>query len=219
MTRNLIIVEGENDKKFIHSLSSYLGLAIPSDVVHAAGDKDTAKIELKTQLKSSHLYDMVSIILDADDNPNGTWQSVLGVLERSGKYDVKQNLPLSERGIIIEPNQPDGIKVGIWIIPNNQETGMLEDFVASLIKNDDKLFAKAKDVVSELNENRENYEHLFKKVHTSKAVMYSWLAWRNPPEQTMEQAVKKHVFDDLKMESENCQCFIDWLKQVVTLKS
>lgn len=215
MANSLIIVEGENDKKFIHSLACSLGFPIPDETIRYAGDKDKAKADLKVELKSTHRYGKLSIILDADESPKSTWQSVLGILERSGKYEVKQNLPMPSGGVIIDPIDDHDIPIGIWIMPDNKNTGMLEDFVGSLIKDDDLIFGKAKEVVSELDRNRDNYDHLFKHVHISKAIVYTWLAWRNSPEQTMEQAVKKNVFDNMKMQSDNCTRFIDWLKKVV----
>lgn len=215
MAKSLIIVEGENDKKFIHSLAYSHGFAVADEVIRFAGDKDSAKAELKVELKSTHLYNKVSVILDADDKPEGTWQSILGILERSGKYKVKQNMPIPSGGVIIEPIDVHDIPVGIWIMPDNRKTGMLEDFVASLIKEDDRIFCKAKEIVAELDRDRDDYKNLFKHVHISKATVYTWLAWRNSPEQTMEQAVKKNVFDELKMQSDNCMSFIDWLRKVV----
>ena len=214
MSRSLIIVEGENDKKFIHALAARMGSAIADELIRPAGSKSDVKSELKAQLKSTHLYNTVSVVLDADDNPDGTWQSILNILIQSGKYNVSLKTPMPAGGIIFDPKDSNDIRIGVWIMPNNQNAGMLEDFVATLMQDGDKVYEKAQNTIADLDAHREMYDHLFKHVHLSKAVIYTWLAWHDSPEQTMGQAVQKNLFDDLKLQSENCQNFISWLRQV-----
>jgi len=91
-------------------------------------------------------------------------------------------------------------KVGIWVMPDNQSTGCLEDFLQNLIGKDDKLHAHAKDFVAGLPEkrflnNKEPEESEFNKIHRSKAIMHTWLAWQEEPGKPFGQSITAHYLD------------------------
>ena len=49
----------------------------------------------------------------------------------------------------------------------------------------------------------------FKKVHRTKAEIHTWLAWQDPPDLRLHEAVKNTVLDPARTES---RPFVDWFK-------
>ena len=80
-------------------------------------------------------------------------------------------------GVILSP--PSGARpyVGIWLMPDNQTSGMLEDFLLRLTGDGDPLLSRAEQVVNSIPET----EKLFGNTKRSKAVIHTWLAWQSDP--------------------------------------
>ena len=71
---------------------------------------------------------ILGLVIDADLNIAGRWQRISQILVESGKYTVPDVLP--NEGLILFPNDSDDVKIGVWVMPDNQLSGMLEDFLA-----------------------------------------------------------------------------------------
>ena len=68
--------------------------------------------------------------------------------------------------------------VGIWIMPNNQLPGMLEDFIKFLVPADKtSLWDRAEHSVNEIPPD----ERLFRPIDQQKAYLATWLAWQKRP--------------------------------------
>ena len=215
--RKIIIVEGENDKKFILSLAQRIGINIVSNSIKVADGVEEAKQLFKTYLKSTDTLTHVSIVLDSDNNFIGTWQSLFNSINNTGKYQLGKFKPDNEISSIIRPKNEDDIIAGIWLMPDKKRNGMMEDFICSLIPVDNSILNKAGTVVDDLDNNREQYYNVFKSVHKSKAKLYTWLSWQDSPEKTPEQAIKSSMFDDVFLSSESCKNFIAWLRDVAEI--
>lgn len=103
----------------------------------------------------------------------------------------------------------DAARVGLWIMPDNQGHGMLEDFLSGM----------AAAVHPEL---LEESEHAISKVesqgiqqytsrHRPKAKIHTYLAWQEEPGRTLPQAIQKHYLD---VSSENARPFVTWLNRL-----
>ena len=70
----------------------------------------------------------IGIIVDADDQFDSRWSSVR---ERCRKIaaDFPEELP--PEGLIHQNEH--GLRIGVWIMPDNQSRGMLETFLGSLV--------------------------------------------------------------------------------------
>ena len=97
---------------YIHASGGYQNLADP-DVISA-------------QLKASRLS-ALGIMIDADYSPLERWQSIRNASLKSIP-DLPETLP--EEGLI--HTTPNGIKFGIWMMPDNKMCGMLETFLTSI---------------------------------------------------------------------------------------
>lgn len=93
-------------------------------------------------------------------------------------------------------------------MPDNNQNGMLEDFMAALATPDDALMKKSEDVLTELEtEGIQKY----KTVHRSKAKIHTYLAWQDAPGRPMGQAITANI---LNADSELAVKFAEWLKEL-----
>jgi hypothetical protein len=102
-------------------------------------------------------------------------------------------------------------RVGIWLMPNNQLPGMLEDFVWALLPADDRLRAKAETIVAEIE--REAL-HLYPIAQHAKALIHTWLAWQEIPGQPMGLAITRQV---LQHDTPTALAFVSWLRRFFAL--
>lgn len=80
--------------------------------------------------------------------------------------------------------------ISVWIMPNNHSDGLLEDWVGSIVSdNDRKLFADACNTVDQLSDKR------FQAFHLSKAKVATWLAWQRIPGQPLASVIGNQLFD------------------------
>jgi hypothetical protein len=192
----ILLVEGQDDKHVVWALAQHAELP----EVFEVSDKDgiDALLEmLPAQLKASGL-EVLGIMVDADTNMQARWQSLRDILTKSGYKVPKQ--PSLEGTIMSMEDKPT---VGIWLMPDNQRTGMLEDFAADLISDDDLLLPYARTSVAQLPERR------YPDVQRAKAELHTWLAWQKEPGKPIGLAITAKY---LNPASEQAQPFVNWLR-------
>ena len=72
----------------------------------------------------------VGIVADANDNIDARWRAVTDRLRDAG---INPPDTPTFGGTIIDSNP----RVGVWLMPDNQTPGELEDFIAAMIPSDD----------------------------------------------------------------------------------
>ena len=103
--------------------------------------------------------------------------------------------------------EKDGLKIGIWIMPNNDSDEYLEHFIEHLIEQDDWVLNEAKVKVDDLLAK----EHCrFTEVKKQKAIIYSWLAWQESPGLPFGTAMKAK---SLNPHADSAQPFLNWIKK------
>ena len=185
---------GETKKKAIVEIESYDGI-----------ENMLSHREITAQLKTSGLT-ALGLIVDADDNPTARWQQVRNVcLPRIS--NLPENLP--EEGLIHQTNF--GVQFGVWMMPDNKTSGMLETFLAYMIPSGgDRLWNYADEVTTEAK----NLGATFKENHKDKAKIHSWLSWQNPPGRQLHNAIMERILDPQHPKAE---IFINWFKTLYNL--
>lgn len=130
----------------------------------------------------------IGIILDADQSAAATWKSLVSVLEHSGYTDLP-TAPNPEGTIIESPDHDLFPKVGVWIMPDNINSGEIEDFFLQLIDSEDFRLNHARKSVKELINQKPD---LLAASNRSKAEVHTWLAWQKEPGRLMGIAVKNN---------------------------
>ena len=193
----VLLVEGKGDKFVIEKLRDEVA-HLPKNFEILVKDSVDSLIEsISAEIVTNK--DTIGILVDADENLQSRWDSIKNRLSK--KYSVPNNLPTE--GLIIEENNK---KIGVWIMPNNEVKGMLEDFIAMLVPKNDLLMPIVDCTLTNLETQKLN---LYKQIHKPKTKIRTWLAWQEDPETSMGTAISKHI---LETEQDICQKFVKWLK-------
>jgi hypothetical protein len=201
-----LLVEGKNDKHVIlallhkYQVASTFSIETPSD---QNGGIEPLLSSIPVRLKIPRLQ-ALGIVLDADQNLSDRWQAVKHRLTEAG-YSSLPESPTTGGTIIEVTRLP---KVGVWLMPDNQISGMLENFVAHLIPSNDKLAPLAESILKEIESQNLNR---YRPQHRPKAFIHTWLAWQVIPGQPMGQAITAHV---LNFEVPLARSFMNWLTQL-----
>lgn len=204
---SMILVEGKSESQLLPVLCKMTGIEMHFKI-QPENSLDELKKALKTYLKSTNTLKKIWVVIDADQNFEGAWQSIKDILLRSNKYSFNPKMELPAEGAIIHPQDPSDLTIGVWIMPNNKETGMLEDFMIKLIPENDSLLPVADGVIENLDAGRDNHTGIFKKVHKAKARIHTWLAWHDTPGESLSVAIQKRLF---ATDKELCHRFSKWL--------
>jgi hypothetical protein len=208
----VLLVEGKQEVRLIPELMEANGIdwgprKQPTVYIreYDGYEKLIAPDVIATELQASGLK-ILGVILDADEQPESRWQSL-----RNASLQAIPDLPelLPSRGLIHTRQQ--GIKFGVWIMPDNQMRGMLETFLADIVpEGKQDLWQFAKKATAEAK----SHQAPFKDSQRDKANIYSWLAWQNPPGRQLHQAVMERILDPHHPKSKP---FVTWFKRLYDL--
>lgn len=200
MTKEMLLVEGESDRTFfVAYCKAYCdGMkrskieVFPPKAVGAQGNGWGNALQhlanLVAQLRNGDI-ERLGIVLDADYLPNGGFAQRL--------HDVQEKLQASGFMLSTTDNQmfyhPDAPHpIGIWLMPNHQNDGMLEDFVQDLIVDPVQadLLNHAKQSIAVLPTILFNRD-----LHLAKATVCTWRAWQKEPSASLGQALNNQLLD------------------------
>lgn len=206
----VLLVEGDEDKRVIPQLVEANGIKWGENKkewiveIQALGsvekllDKEEISIQFRMRRRS---LKVLGIILDADESPAKRWQSIRNCL--IAMYpDIPEQLPAT--GLI----HPGDIKVGVWMMPDNKERGMLETFLQFLLPEDGKSLW---DFTEKSCQQAKEQGACFKDCHSDKAKIHTWLAWQNPPGRQLHQAVTERI---LSPASPQATAFMQWFREL-----
>lgn len=215
---NILLVEGESDRGFFEQICKLLQLnitikvAIPKDYQgNLRNTKQGVLIALQRLLNDiideNAETKRLAIAIDADyKNKHGLgFEDTLNQVKTiAADYDFNLN-ESKDNGLIF--HHIDGnAQFGLWIMPNNQDNGELEDFIKSCIKNDEQLlFNYAIQTIEQLPEKR------FDITDTTKAEIATWLAWQKKPSHGVYIALKDSL---LNQENELFKELKNWLNHI-----
>lgn len=203
----ILLVEGDDDQHVVWALCEYHQVAETFEVLKpsqrkAKADGIEALLTLfETQIKSD--VRVLGIVVDADLDFDGRWQSIKRIIERAQKgHSVPATIPAE--GLIIDSVDPAAPRIGVWMMPDNQARGALEDFVRYLIPAENPLVPYAENVLNEI-ETAGIAPYTPKR---SKAFIHTWLAWQNSPGRPMGLAITQKA---LAADSPTAHIFVAWL--------
>ncbi|NOS89774.1 MAG: hypothetical protein HOP34_14765 [Methylococcaceae bacterium] len=199
----VLLTEGINDCHVISALCKHY--KIPETFgLYECGSDELALKRLTALLATPEQIETIGIVIDAD-NPAliAKWQAVKDRLQKSGITAIQDAPGLT--GTII-PSTNGLPKVGVWLMPNNQIDGMLEDFCSQLAHPIGVGFAEKC-----VNEAKANDVTTFIDAHKTKAVIHTFLAWQHEPGMPLGQAITTRT---LNPDNALAKIFADWLTQL-----
>lgn len=207
MMVNRLIFEGPDDKHVVMNLlfnHEHEGEPLCNHFNEKVKDGVDHLVDTLSEELGATDIGRLGVILDADTNLAKQWARVTRVLDDYGCKNVPAKP--SADGTIVETQ--DGKRIGIWVMPDNQSAGALEDFLGRLIADGDALWPKAQTDVNNIPlENRR-----FKATYLSKAHVHTWLAWQEEPGTRMGETFKKKYLDPNRP---HANVFVAWIKRLL----
>lgn len=213
--KRVLLVEGKTEERLIPELMERRGVVWEPEPKKprefAVKIKTADGLVTKPYLISSNLKDSdlvaFGIVFDADDMENNADQR-WGKLRTRCSDDIEIALPDNAPAGGFITTLPNGIRFGVWMMPNNQPPGMLETFLLSLLKPEEAtgtLFEHARSSVEKAKE----LGAPFKSVHRDKALFHTWLSWQDEPGAQLHEAIKFNILD---ASSPNADAFVSWFR-------
>ena len=213
-----LLVEGEADRGFFEVMCRSLGLEARVEVAPprrfgAGRDTKQAAFNILPML----LEDLVdredgrlAVVVDADNHAHGggflrTVEQFSNKVKDYGYRCSNPNVTPPE-GLIF--HHDDGLNdLGLWVMPNNADEGMLEHWLAQcLLAGEQPWFDHASRVLDELP-----FDPKFKPLHRPKAEIATWLAWQERPGEGLYNALDAGLIDK---EKPLYRALADWLERI-----
>ena len=191
-----LLVEGNDDQHVIWALCEQFKINETFDVIDCEGiDKLLEQIPVRFKQSS---VDTIGIIIDADSNLLLRWNRLKQLLRAQG-FNIPEDLPKNGLIVLVVGQ----ISIGIWIIPDNNVNGMLEDFLSFLVPSDDNFLPIVNEHVSNIEKQGLNTYAL---IHKPKAVIHPWLAVQEDPGTPIGLSITKRY---LSTDDDVCLKFVD----------
>ena len=196
-------MEGADDERAVYHLRARSEenrefKVIPKEGIH----KLLASIEDEINVPDRKV---IGILVDTDDDVVARWSAVTDRLKQA-----KSGLRIPPRpdpdGTVLHESPQNRIpRIGIWLMPNNESPGELEDFIARMIPGGDAVWPRSKKYIACIPQS----ERKFTSKKELRAQVHAWLATRERP-RPLGAAIGTR---DLEVEA-NSQKFIDWLQRL-----
>lgn len=196
-SERVLLVEGQDD---LHVVKHIRKLNQPMPEFRIL-PKDGVKRLIKSIRQEIEVPErrVVGILVDADDKVASCWQKVTNQIRRAG---ISPPYHAQPTGTIIE----DRVRVGVWLMPDNVSPGELENFVADMIPQSDKVWPLSKDYIKSIPE----ADRPFSEGKLLRAKVHAWLATRSEPRK-MGSAIRT---GDLDIHTGNATRFVEWLREL-----
>ncbi len=207
--RSKLHVEGKDDKNAIIHLLVRHGIdydakdwpaTFPS--IEAIGSNEELLAGAETAVRLSNNLS-IGFVLDANSSLQDRWTAIKARLERV-YMDVPNTIPA---GGFVGNAKESRARVGVWLMPDNQRNGTLEEFLLTLIGKIDKLLSLAE----RSSDRAKKLGASFPNVNRNKAIIHTWLAWQKSPGLPYGSAVRARFFNH---DSSAAIDFVAWFRNV-----
>jgi hypothetical protein len=194
----VLLVEGIDEGHVISALCQ--AHQVPETFgLYTCGSDDKVLKRLNALILQPEAPKTIGIVLDADQGVDRRWDSV-----RNKIKGYRDSFPQSPdvNGTILFLG--DGLpKLGVWLMPNNLNQGMLEDFCLTMIDGQSQTY-----VTNVIANAQQAGVCTFKSAHFSKAVAHTFLAWQDEPGTPLGLSITKQ---SLKPHTVTAIAFTQWL--------
>ncbi len=208
----LLLVEGHDDLiSVVELMSAHINWPedrndAPVQIRNCGGlNKLLNRDLISASLKTPGL-ETIGILIDADDSGDSRWASVRAYLS-SSIPNIPEVLPPT--GLVFA--NESGLRVGVWVMPDNVRPGSLETFLSLLVP---PAATSLWDHAVRAVEDAKSLGMPCRATHTGKAQLYTFLAWQDPPGQLSGRALTKRV---LEPASDSSRPFVQWFRELYQL--
>ncbi len=187
--RKILLVEGSDDEHVLKHICGNRG--VPHlDEVRTHGGVETLLESIPVRLRLSQDGDIVGVVIDADTDVKARWESLRDRLINVGYQSVPAD-PTPDGTIVDPPAQTLLPRVGVWIMPDNQTNGILENFLRFLVPQECTLFRHVLSSVATIPA----ADRRFGPLAEPKAIIHTWLAWQEEPGKPLGTAITARFLD------------------------
>ncbi len=193
---NHLLVEGPDDKfAVVELMAHHIGWPehrVPVWIDSLNGVNNLLKSDiLETRLTNPDIK-RLGILLDADGTPSDRYGELRDALS-SECPELPAFLPAEGFvSTVSVKTLGSPMRLGIWMMPNNESPGYLEDFLSTLIP------GGAKPVWDHAQQSTRTARQVgatYKEAHTAKAEMHTWLAWQDLPSPSAGWSLNRKALD------------------------
>lgn len=144
--KNILLVEGESDRGLLEALCKKWHIPVgqvkvctPRDAGHAKNSKQAVWAVLPIYLAqlADGQIEKLALVVDADSPPNGGFDRTLSQLQPLLAQHGYQGLA-DKAAPGLRFTHADGLpEVGAWVMPNNTDPGMVEDWLKNCLHADE----------------------------------------------------------------------------------
>ncbi len=211
-SKSRLMVEGSDDQHVVIQLMKRHGYdwdRIDPEAVYVEDCKGVDTLLDAPKIAAAvKTYHRLGFVFDADESPLRRWQGICNVLNN---HSLVPPASPSLGGWIADVASSDIVikRIGVWMMPDNSNKGMLETFLESMNSPDDPLWKYSAEA------NKQALSHGSKVVpaRSSKARVHTFLAWQEEPGKPLGQAVNAKMFD---ANGELATRFVAWFHRLFT---
>lgn len=192
----VLLVEGPNDRHVVAHLWGQRYNTGPDFRISVKDGIDELLQSIRGEILNEERT-AVGILVDADDCLMSRWQAVADKLKTADITPPPNPISL---GTIIE-SKP---RVGVWLMPDNQNPGELEDFIKAMIPSNDPVWPLSESYIDGIPQE----DRKFAAGKTLRAKVNAWLAAREDP-RPMGTAIRA---GDLDVNGQISSSFVNWLQ-------
>ena len=210
---NLLLVEGQDDKRVIPELMERNGITWELgpkqycvEIVAAGGLSQLLEPSFLGVSRKRAGLRRLGLLVDSDTNTEATWLRVSQALSKAGIATNTQALDTPMSKGLVTTGVP---RWGVWMMPDNLSTGMLETFLGHLVKPEqNELWEHSKAACDSARDKGAPFRY---PTHLDKARIHTFLAWQREPGRQLHQALKHNL---LSADCSYAQPFVDWFCQL-----
>jgi hypothetical protein len=202
--KNVLLLEGTDDKHVVMHLCTHYGLP-QIDEIAEHGGIDKLIESFPVRLKESDVA-TIAVLIDADTNIQARWESLRQHLSAASYLSVPA-APSPQGTILAAPRGALLPRVGIWLMPDNQHSGMLEDFLRFLVPTPNPLLEHVRQSIDSIPASLRR----FAAKEEPKALIHTWLAWQKDPGKPYGTAITARYLD---ADVPQAKLFIGWLRKL-----
>lgn len=208
---HVLLVEGQDDRHVIYQLIDRCTRC--AEMPHFGVIDKSSFSELLGSISgeiNAPGREVVGIMVDANDDPQKRWNEVQGKLEavlhkppcEMSKKDIASQYLRKPEGLILKSNP----RIGVWMMPDNDSSGELEDFVMQMIPRRDTVWPLSRNYISDIPDGHRKFDA----GKVQKAELFAWLATRKEPGR-MGAAIGA---GDLSVDGPLAKKFLKWLSDL-----
>lgn len=208
-SRKRLLVEGKDDLHCVVELMRpHIGWpknAEPVKIEDCHGRELLNDLTIPLWLKSTDA-EILGILVDANGNCQARWQRIRQLCAPHAE-SLPQKIPPD--GLVVSTKR--GTRLGVWIMPDNEQPGMLETFLQLLVPEEQQpLWKYAEEATVQSKERGATYNN----VHIDKAKIHTWLAWLEPPGKPFGTAFVERL---LNSGAPAAIPFVEWFRKLFQL--